>query len=1085
MKPKTARVLRNIVITIVSFLAFLIIAIVAVVNLVLTNGRLMPIIKDYAHEYLDADVHIGHAEGTFFRSFPYIGVALDSCVVVTNSFHHAPALLSDSVAPVPDSLRMRRDTLAQIDRVIVGVDLFRYLLNDSNGLRLGLVALERPRVALITDSAGRQGWDIVRPTPPDELQDTTSSSLNLSVGHIFINNARIAYFNRPDEMGLFADSLSLNVDGNLALDKFNAKIDFDTRSLSAGKKATRFLQHKPLRIVGSLAYDPDSARFDLSNLALNLKNVNLNLDGWIRPDSTGADIDVRYAVDSPSADKIFEAIPKSLISSDIVIKQGAVDLKGFARGRASATELPVISGKAYIDKVRAQYVGQPDEIEDLTADFNLLIDKSTPDSSYVSLDIFHFKGGESEVTAVIRVTRLLAKALLECQLNAHVDLDNLQRVIPFDDTKMSGIVDADFHACVSLADVYRKNFGAARLNGKVNVDNLCITNDSTGLDIDVNANLNMATDQVIKVSSSLSSLKVKAGDMNLDVRDGKATVTSAFRKDTTHVAPLAGDISVSRAFFKADSIVVFAKNIHAVDHIDPQPSDPTLPMAGHDLKIDTIFAGIIGNRAFLNGLHLSADQVVVNDTTWRTKALAEYAHLGVRTPYFNIPVKTSNLRLTLDDDSVALVNCDVQAGRSSFKASGHVGKLFSSLRNRKPLTVSLATDADTIDCNEILAAIVMDSTTIANTSSIAIDTTTISVSQDSLNIMGPDIPQSMILVPRHVSLNVQTRAKALIWDQLTLTNIRGGVKTQGGAAHMTNLTFNINDAKVITTLAYKAWPFARKARANIFSRWDDADIETLVSALHLDSLVPAIKPMRGKLMCAMAAEVELDSLMNVVPSTARAAIHLSGQKLTLMDSESFKKIGKKLMFKNKERNVIDTLTLNVLLDSGRVQVLPTVINIDRYRMAVGGTQDLDMNMNYHVSILKSPLPFKAGVNITGTPENFDVDITTAKLKKQVTPEKLAKNDTISLLMRMTVLRNSYLLSGLPVPKPISDLVGNDTNTNFAVQISIDEATEEEKLEAERARREQMRQSAASDSTAVATPDSLVSTTDSTTISYLP
>lgn len=1085
MKPKTVRVIRNIAITIVSILAFLLIAIVAVVNLVLTNGRLMPIINDYAHEYLDADVHIGHAEGTFFRSFPYVGVALDSCVIVTNSFHHAPALLSDSVAPVPDSLRMRRDTLAQIDRVVVGVDLFRYLLNDSNELRLGLIALEHPRIALITDSAGREGWDIVRPTSPDEPQDTTSTPLRLSVGNIVVNNAHIAYFNRPDAVGVFADSLSFKVGGDLALDKFNANIDFDTRSLSVGKKDNRFLQRKPLRIVGSLAYDPDSARFDLSDLSLHLKNVNLNLDGWLRPDSTGADIDVRYAVDSPSADKLFEAIPKSVISSDIVIKQGAVDLKGYVRGRASATELPVISGKAYIDKVRAQYVGQPDEIEDLTADFNLLIDKSTPDSSYVSLDIFHFKGGKSEVTAVVRVTRLLAEALLECQLKAHVDLDNLQRVIPFDDTKMSGLVDADFNASVSLADVYRKNLGAAKLNGKVNVDNICITNDSIGLDVDVNAHLDMETDQVIKINSSLSSLKVKAGVMDLDVRDGKATLTSAFRKDTTHVAPLAGDVKVSRAFFKADSIVVFAKNIHAVDHIDPQPSDPTLPMAAHDLKIDTIFAGIIGNRTFLNGLHLSAEQVVVNDTTWRTKALAEYAHLGVRSPYFNIPIKTSNLRLTLNDDSVALVNCDVKAGRSFLKASGHVGHLFSSIRNRKPLTISLSTDADTIDCNEILAAIVMDSTTVANTSSIAIDTATVSVNQDTLNIMGPDIPQSMILVPRHVSLNVQTRAKALIWDKLTLSNIRGDVKTQGGAAHMTNLTFNINEAKVITTVAYKAWPFARKARANIFSRWEDADIATLASALHLDTLVPAIKPMRGKLMCAMAAEVELDSLMNVVPSTARAAIHLSGQKLTLMDSESFKKIGKKLMFKNKERNVIDTLTLNVLLDSGRVQVLPTVINIDRYRMAVGGTQDLNMNMNYHVSILKSPLPFKAGVNITGTPENFDVDITTAKLKRQVTPEKLAQNDTISLLMRMTVLRNSYLLSGLPVPKPISDLVGNDTNTNFAVQISLDEATEEEKLEAERARREQLRQSASTDSTAIASPDSLSITSDSTTKSSMP
>lgn len=1079
MKSKFARRLRRVVIAIVAVVATIFLLIIGLVNLFMTNGRLSPIIQSYAHEYLDADVTIGHAEGTFFRSFPYIGVKLDSCVIVTNAFHRSPAMLTDSVAAITDSLRTKRDTLARIDRIIVGLDLVRYFVSDSNELRIGLIAIERPRLRLITDSLGRTGWDVVRPSEPSEEQDTASSSMRLSVGKVAIRNARVSYFSRPDRVGVFADSISLSIDGDVAMDKVDAFLDLDVKSLSAGHNANRFMRRKPLRLSGNIAYDTDSAKFNLTDFGVKLKNVRLNLDGWLRPDTAGVEMDLRYAIASPSAEKLFEAIPKEIISTDIVIKDGAVDLKGYARGRASANEIPVVSGKAFIDRVRAQYVGRPDEIEDLTADLNMLIDKSVPDSSYLSLDIFHFKGGESEITAMVRVTRLLARALIECKMKAHVDFGNLQRVIPFDDTKMEGVVDADFNGKVALADIMRQNYGGATINGKLGVKDLKIKNDSTGLDIDVNAQFGMKTRKTIEILGDIEKVNVKVGKMSLIVRDGKTILKSAFVDDTSHIVPLSGDINIRRALFRTDSIFVFAKNLRAVDHILPQEGAPTRPQASHDLQLDTLVANITGNRAYASGIHLKAAQSAVNDTTWNTEAMVQYNKVGLRSPHFRLPIRSKNALVTYQGDSLSLVNCEVKAGRSNLKASGRITNFLRNMRNRKALTLNLSAYADTVDCNEIMSAVVTDTAAIAQaqTQEMTVDTAAMAFTNDTIEIDPRSVKSQIIRVPRHITLNVDTRVGTLIWDKLTLHNITGRVVTQDGAAHMTNLTFYVDNAKVITTLAYKAWPRMRKARANIFSRWENADIATLAQALQLDSLIPAIKPMRGKLTCAMAAEIELDSLMSVNTQTARASIHLSGQKVTLMDSENFRKIGKMLMFKQKDRNIIDTLSLNVLLDSGKVQVLPTVLSIDRYRMAAGGTQDLNMNMNYHISILKSPLPFKAGVNITGTPSDFDIDITTAKLKRQVTPEKLMRNDTISLLMRMTVLRNSYILSGQPMPDVISKMKGLDSNMNFAVKISEDEATEDEKREAARARREQKRLEKEG---AEASPDTTMATTTGTT-----
>lgn len=62
------------------------------------------------------------------------------------------------------------------------------------------------------------------------------------------------------------------------------------------------------------------------------------------------------------------------------------------------------------------------------------------------------------------------------------------------------------------------------------------------------------------------------------------------------------------------------------------------------------------------------------------------------------------------------------------------------------------------------------------------------------------------------------------------------------------------------------------------------------------------------------------------------------------------------------------------------------MSIDRYQAIIGGSQvidpdSFDVNYEYNVSIIKSPLPFKAGVDINGDLYDFSFKITTAKLKK--------------------------------------------------------------------------------------------------------
>ncbi len=1084
MSEKAKKVLKRVSFWILGIVIFLFLAVVAAVNLIMTNDRLMPIIDKYANEYLDAEVSIGHAEGVLFKSFPYLGVKLDSVTIITNAFQGGPVPYGDTTRVIVDSLRLRRDTLAQVDHAIVGLNIAKYLLSDANDpFTIGLISLEGPKLRLVTDEHGHNGWDIVRPTEEDP-SDTTSTDVR--VKHFKIKDGRIAYFSKQDMMGVFVDSVDFAADGEMGLSQVEADIDIDITRLSLGVKDNRYIRKMPLGLKGQLVYDNDSNKINLGGLCLRVASADIDLDGWVKPEAKGALLDITYGLDAPSAEKLFAAIPASVISSPVDIKSGGVGLNGTVRGRLSDTEIPIITGQAHLDKISAQYEGRPDEIEDLSAEFNMLIDQSQPDSSYVNLDIFHFKGGKSEISAIVKISQLLTEAMMDCNVKAHVDFDNLQRVIPFDNTHMSGTMDADVVTHFSLDDIKHRNFGRAKLDGSLSVNNLCITNDSSDLDIDIDAKLRMKTDKIVTISSTLKDLKVKAGSITVGAKDGTLVAKSTFTQDTTAVVPIEGQVGLGKVFFKSDTVVVFAKNIKTDDRISPDANDIHKPVINHQLNVDTIFAGVIGNKIFGHGFQIAAHQEVKNDTAWHTTGTLSYSHVGVMPTFYSKPIKTDDFHLTLDGDSVNVNSVTVTSGNTALRASAYVCNLFTSLKQREQVTLNLKIDADTLDCNEIMASIIStkaDSLNpqVAVSTTMGIDTTVTTTSYTAAldTLKQPEDMMmrntQLILIPRHIKLSVSTRAKCLKWSTLSMSDVVGEVRTKDGAAHVTNLSFKIGDARSISIMAYKAWPHAGKARANIFSRWERADIKVLSSALGLDTIIPALKPMSGKLDCYMAAEIELDSAMNVVTNTARAAIHLGGQKLTLTDNESFRKIGKKLMFKDKEKNVIDTLALNVLLDSGKVQVLPFVVNIDRYRLACAGEQDLDMNMKYHVSILKSPLPFKAGVNIIGTPDNFDVDITTAKLKKVVTAENMAKNDTASLMLRMSVLRNSYILSGQPIPQYLRQVKGLDANPKFAIAIQEDSDTEESLHEAAMARR-----AAAGDTTATAIPDTTATKAESST-----
>lgn len=136
----------------------------------------------------------------------------------------------------------------------------------------------------------------------------------------------------------------------------------------------------------------------------------------------------------------------------------------------------------------------------------------------------------------------------------------------------------------------------------------------------------------------------------------------------------------------------------------------------------------------------------------------------------------------------------------------------------------------------------------------------------------------------------------------------------------------------------------------------------------IDSVMPVLKEVDGIVDARMAISSRLDSMMNLDMASLNMGLNLAGDSLVLLDSETYRTMAKWLMFKDKKHNMIKHMDVELMVHDGYLDLYPVIFDLDRYRLGIVGGNDMNFNLDYHVAVLKSPLPFKFGINIKGTPE---------------------------------------------------------------------------------------------------------------------
>ncbi len=482
----------------------------------------------------------------------------------------------------------------------------------------------------------------------------------------------------------------------------------------------------------------------------------------------------------------------------------------------------------------------------------------------------------------------------------------------------------------------------------------------------------------LDLSVEAHRIAFRDNDMRASLRDGKAHLTLHPRSRRPMSPRMRARVDSLAAIYpdlSTDSLTHMARRLMARSRTDSASSG----RENIDFAIDNSLA------AWLRTWQLSGDLTAARGRLY--------------TPFFPLRNTLTGLDMSFSTDSIVIRNAELKSGRSDFRISGsvrNISRALTSKRRHTPIEIDFAVSSDSIDINDITATMIRGAAYSRNADPSVISGEIADLEAEDDLIAGPvaEAEAAAVVIPSNVSAALRVNAAHVRYGDIWLRNFGGGVSIYDGAVSLERL-HALTDMGAVDLSALYSAPTAADISFAAGMKLHKFNLRKFLAEMpQIDSILPMLKEVEGVVDAEIAMTTDLDSLMNIRIPSLDMALRLSGDSLVLLDSETFRTMAKWLMFKNKKRNMIDHMDVEISVHNGWVDLYPVVFDMDRYRLGVVGNNDMDFNLDYHVAVLKSPLPFKFGINIKGTPEKMKIRLGKARLNEKSVASKRQLTDSI-------------------------------------------------------------------------------------------
>lgn len=954
--------------TVASILTLFILIIVGV-TLYLTPERLSSIISEEASKELNADIKVFNADYTLWSSFPYLHISVDSLNIHSRSLDKLPEKLRKS-------LPANSGFLASTGTLKAGINLLKAFKGEYD---LRGVEVSHPVINLVEYNDSINNFSIIPGSDkkidiPRISVDTINIPAPLSLSYSNISSESSAQININNLIAAKdtePDTYHISFSGD-------AKGSFGSFDLS---------QPIPVDMDGIVRFRFNPIALDLSGFSFNISGISSKTDLDMSIDKEPVINSLKSYISSPDIIAALSPFAKLLppqfsgLSGNLPIKINCnLNSPLHIADKSSSVSIPSFDLYIESDDANLAYPlkgAKTLRIADMDIEAGITYDKNHPETSLISLKQLDLTTDDTRISLSGEAKDILSgQPAVNADLKCVANLKELSEILlPGSTMSMDGAIEGDTKFSFRISDIKNPEITDLKADGNFKSPLLKIKDKANDLIASISAfSLNVDADLPALSTASLTDarFKIKTSAAKADMRNSGDSVRLALGK-TILVADAGGRKSKNSTTIAGD----LALKTDAISSITPSStlsiSDVAMDMKAAMLNIPwqptsswtattpSPEDSIIEKRVTHTPLYLSANipsmmQTILSLADIDLTLSAREGELFAESyPAHN---RFSNLTLQTDLDTLAINSLNIASRSTSADISGKVKGLRAFLLASSPTLLDLDLDArfDDVNINEL-----------SGTYYAGVERITGKPVDFVVPAPGPYTAADSIcvVIPRNLVADIRLHSDRAEYKSWQFSPLSTEITLHDGIAKIGKLCVGAEYGS-----ASVDWTYSTADLNNIFMQLNigvnEFDFNKFLAAFPS---IASANPELSNLSASISADAEGKFLM--YPSMFLNTPSLSGEITLNGDGIEYKRDKKTarithfLLLKGDGPLKLDNFTAHGSFHDNLLQVDPFTLKCGKYEILLGGVNNLQGEIYYHLGLMHSPFHFPFGVNIVG------------------------------------------------------------------------------------------------------------------------
>ena len=415
--------------------------------------QLKNMVKKAINNNVNAQVEFSDLNLSFLRSFPQATLVLDDVSVINN-------------AP------FKGDTLAVSKEILLEMSVKELFKGSDQPKKIDRLQLNDTYVNIIVDSLGRNNYDIALKDSTSTATDSTASPFTLDLKHYEINNSKLKYTDKQNNISLLLQDLNHSGTGDFSLDQ--SKLNTHTNTLiSLDYGGTNYLNKNKLALDAVIRMDLNKQRYTFLENTATINQLPLTFGGYVQLNDANTQMDISFKTPSSSFKNFLQVIPETYAKNvENVDTQGDFVVNGRINGVVDDLHIPKMDIKISSSNASFKYPDLPKSVQDINIDMQVLNTTGLAADTYVDLNKFRFRIDQDAFSGHGKIRNLSENMLVDLALKGTVNLANLQNAYPLKlDQDLTGVLNADVTTSFDMNSIEKEQYQNVNSKGTASIRN--------------------------------------------------------------------------------------------------------------------------------------------------------------------------------------------------------------------------------------------------------------------------------------------------------------------------------------------------------------------------------------------------------------------------------------------------------------------------------------------------------------------------------------------------------------------------------------------------------------------------------------